>query len=64
MKGIKAFQQLIRALHKSGKLNDAVSHELTLTVERLQHDLHVGDRRNADKHFQVLCDLLCSVLGR
>mgnify|MGYP000918233979 FL=1 len=64
MKGLKSFLLVIRALHKSGKLDDAASRELTVTVERLHHDLHSGDRRNAEKHFQVLCDLMGNVLDR
>jgi len=64
MKGIKTFQQLVRVLHKNGKLNDVVSHGLIITASRLQHDLHVKDRRSADKHFTALCDLLSDVLDR
>ena len=62
MKNFKKFLTTVRALHKSGKLDDATSQQLRITTSQLWHCLQIGDRRGADKHFETLCRVLSEVL--
>ena len=62
MKGITTFLQSLRALHKSGKLDDATCRELNIAVTQLRHSLHIGDRRKAERQFERLCELMRDVL--
>lgn len=64
MKGITSFKSMIRSLRKSGKLDDAVGQKLTKTVRHLQREIHAGNRREAEKHFIVLCSMMRDILSR
>ena len=64
MKGYNSFLNLVRALRKSGKLDDATSRELNITVAQVRHNINKKDRRGAERHFDKLCDLLSDILDR
>jgi|GEM_PF-5165169 len=62
MKGITSFLSVLRALHKGGKLDDSTSRDIRVAVEQVQHSLHTGDRRKAERQFDHLCELVRDVM--